>query len=99
MKRTSYRQLQADERLTIASMKQRGLRLREIARTLRREPNTVSRELRRNGAATGYASAPAQAASGARREAARPMAKLHPQGRRPGCATVMTMARLLILCK
>ena len=29
MKRTSYSQLQADERLTISSMKQRGLGLRE----------------------------------------------------------------------
>ena len=62
-------------------MNQRGLGIREIARTLCREPSTVSRKLRRNGTATGYASVPAQAASGARREAARPMAKLHPQGR------------------
>ena len=81
MTRTSYRQLQAEERVTIASMKQRGHGLREIARTLGRDPGSVSRELRRNAGPDGYASTPAQAAFVARRAAAKPMAKLHPQGK------------------
>jgi IS30 family transposase len=67
--------------MTIASMRQQGLSMRAMARTLGRSAATVSRELARNTCpALGYASAPAQTLSTARREAARPRARLHPQG-------------------
>src|SRR3984893_5475896 len=80
MQRTSYQQLQPEERMTIASMRQQGSSVRAMARTLGRSAATVSRELARNTCATvGYASAPAQARSTSRREAARPRAKLHVQ--------------------
>jgi IS30 family transposase len=75
-----YQQLQPEERMTIASMKQQGSSVRAMARTLGRSASTVSRELARNTCSTvGYASAAAQAISTSRREAARPCPKLHPQ--------------------
>src|SRR6202022_2380312 len=62
MQRTSYQQLQPEERMTIASMRQQGASVRAMARTLGRSATTVSRELARNTCPTiGYASAPAQA--------------------------------------
>ena len=79
-KRRTYQQLQPEERMTIASMKQQGSSVRAMARTLGRPASTVSRELTRNTcSAVGYASAPAQSLSTSRREAARPCPKLHPQ--------------------
>ena len=67
--------------MTIASLRQQGSSVRAMARTLVRSAATVSRELARNTCpALGYASAPAQTLSTARREAARPHARLHPQG-------------------
>src|ERR1700676_3094407 len=79
-KRRTYQQLQPEERMTIASMRQQGSSVRAMARTLGRSAATVSRELVRNTCPTvGYASAPAQARSTSRREAARPRAKLHVQ--------------------
>lgn len=81
MPKRTYQQLQPEERMTIASMRQQGSSVRAMARTLGRSAATVSRELARNTCpAVGYASAPAQALSAARREAARPRARLHPQG-------------------
>jgi IS30 family transposase len=78
--RTTYRQLQPEERMTIASMSQGGSSLRAMARRLGRSAGTVSRELSRNTCAhQGYASGPAQAMSRARRVHARPPAKLDPQ--------------------
>jgi transposase, IS30 family len=75
--RTTYRQLQAEDRMTVASMKQQGLSVRAMARTLRRSASTISRELERNTLADlPYASHSAQLASHARRRAARPAAKL-----------------------
>ena len=79
-KRRTYQQLQPEERMTIASMKQQGSSVRAMARTLGRPASTVSRELTRNTcSAVGYASAAAQSLSTSRREAARPCPKLHPQ--------------------
>src|SRR5471030_2294801 len=79
-KRRTYQQLQTEERMTIASMKQQGSSVRAMARTLGRSASTVSRELTRNTCSVvGYASAPAQSLSTSRREAARPCPKLHPQ--------------------
>jgi IS30 family transposase len=80
-KRTSYQQLQPEERMTIASLRQQGASVRAMARTLGRSPGTVSRELARNSSPElGYASAPAQALSAHRRKAARGPAKLDPDG-------------------
>ena len=45
---TAYQRIQTEERVTIASLKQHGLRMRSIARTLGRSPSSVSRKLRRN---------------------------------------------------
>lgn len=76
-----YTHLQPEERLTLASLTQQGCSQRSIARILGRSPSTICRELARNGTATnGYAFKPAQAACQARRIAARPLPKLHPQG-------------------
>jgi IS30 family transposase len=78
--RTSYRQLQPEERMTISSMAQQGSSMRAMARMLGRPACTVSRELARNSCdVLGYASTPAQAMSRARRIDARPMAKLDAQ--------------------
>jgi len=74
-----YRQLQAEERVTLAALRQQGQSLRQIAAVLQRSPATLSRELRRNGSAGGYASAPAQREHEARRLHARPARKLRPE--------------------
>jgi IS30 family transposase len=67
--------------MTIASLRQQGSSVRTIARTLDRSPGTISRELARNRhSELGYASAPAQALSAQRRDAARGLAKLDPGG-------------------
>lgn len=75
---TSYRQLQAEERVTIASMRQQGSSRGEIARALCRSVSTISRELSRNACpkSLGYFSTPAQTLRTSRREASRPAAKL-----------------------
>ena len=75
-----YRQLQAEERMTLASLRQQGHSLRSIARTLGRSASTLSRELARNSTQVGYASKPAQLASHARRANSQPLPKLHPEG-------------------
>ena len=81
MNKKTYLQLQPEERLTIASMKQQGLSVRAIARTLRRAASTISRELERNACPVrGYASAPAQVLSQNRRVAARAPRKLDERG-------------------
>jgi IS30 family transposase len=46
----AYRHLSPDERDRLALLKSRGWSLRAIARALRRDPGTISRELRRNAA-------------------------------------------------
>jgi IS30 family transposase len=45
---TSYRQLQPEERLAIASLRLEDMSIRAMARILGRSPATVSRELTRN---------------------------------------------------
>jgi IS30 family transposase len=78
---TRYRQLQPEERVTIAALRQQNQSLRQIAVVLGRSPGTLSRELKRNSAAGAYSSSPAQKASEARRVAARSARKLDPDGR------------------
>lgn len=78
---TRYRQLQAEERVTLAALRQQGMSLRQIGAVLDRSPATLSRELRRNAQAGEYASRAAQAASVQRRIASRPARRLDPQGR------------------
>lgn len=79
--RRGYRQFQPEERVLLAAYAQEGTSVRESARRLSRCPSTVSRELRRNGlAGKGYVSKAAQVAATRRRIAARPAAKLAPEG-------------------
>jgi len=68
--RTEYRQLQPEERITLASLRQQGHSLRAIAQTLKRSASSLSRELRRNALPTGqgYVAHNAQASSLARRQ-------------------------------
>jgi transposase, IS30 family len=80
MQKRTYQQLQPEERMTIASMRQQGSSVRAMARTLGRSAATVSRELARNTCpSVGYASVSAHALSTTRRQAARPRVKLHAQ--------------------
>jgi len=44
----SYRQLQPEDRVTLASLVQQKPGIREMASALNRSPSTISRELRRN---------------------------------------------------
>ncbi|MFZ2824601.1 IS30 family transposase [Hydrogenophaga sp.] len=75
---SQYRQLQPEDRTTIASLKQQNHGVRAIARQLQRSPATISRELKRNASSSGYGSAQAQCLSLQRRCGARPAVKLHP---------------------
>ena len=77
---TRYRQLQPEERVTLASLRQQGHSLRSIARVLQRSPSSLSREVARNSSEAGYASEGARQAARARRERARPLPKLHADG-------------------
>lgn len=77
---TRYRQLQPEDRVTLAALRQQGLSLRQIAAVLDRSPATLSRELRRNAKAGEYSSSAAQAASAGRRVASRPAPRLDPHG-------------------
>lgn len=75
--RTTYEQLQPEDRMTIASMHQQGCSMRAMARMLRRSPSTISRELARNAAPDmTYGSHVAQQSCQARQRAARPAPKL-----------------------
>lgn len=79
--RGRYKQLEPEERMTIAILKKQGLSGRAIARTPGRSACTVSRELNRNGSGEwGYTSASAQALSESRRAVAIPARKLEPEG-------------------
>jgi IS30 family transposase len=76
-KTSRYRQLQPEDRMTMASMKQQGLSARAMGRVLGRSPSTITRELARNTLpAMAYGSHAAQVACSSRRVAARPAAKL-----------------------
>jgi transposase, IS30 family len=75
----SYRHLNAAEREELAKGKCCGLSLRQLAAYLQRSPSTLSRELRRNGAAQKYQGYLAQAKAVRRRAAApRPKRLDHP---------------------
>lgn len=76
---SQYRQLQPEDRVTLASLKQQNVSVRAIARQLQRSPSTISRELQRNSPPSGYASASAQCLALQRRRAGRPAIKLHPE--------------------
>ena len=54
VREVSARFLSQDERIEIADLRRAGLGVRQIAAELARAPSTISRELRRNAAATGY---------------------------------------------
>jgi IS30 family transposase len=87
---TQYRQLQPEDRMTLASMKQQGCSARAMARALGRSPSTVTRELARNTLADlPYGSHTAQLACASRRMAARPAGKLDFDG--VGWGTVRTL--------
>jgi transposase, IS30 family len=77
---TGYKQLQPEERVTLASLHQQGHSLRSIAKTLKRSASSLSREMARNGGPAGYASKPAEQAARGRRQAAKRLPKLHPDG-------------------
>ena len=75
--RTVYKQLRAEERMVISSMKLMGESTRAMARVLSRPASTISREIRRNSCpALGYTSNSARALHARRRSAAKPPAKL-----------------------
>jgi len=75
--RTKYQQLQPEDRMTIASMRQQGSSMRAMALMLGRSVSTISRELDRNTLpARSYASHCAQVSSRGRRQASRPALKL-----------------------
>ena len=69
---THAKKLNAEERDRIAVWRGQGIRVREIARRLGREPSTISRELSRNGhAEAGYVAIHAQRLTEERTTAAR----------------------------
>lgn len=72
-----YQQLQPEERVTLASLAERKLGVREMAQVLNRSPSTVSRELKRNRGSQGYASVEPHKHSTDRRKDCRPPIKLH----------------------
>jgi transposase, IS30 family len=66
----SGRFLSQDQRIEIADLREAGLSIRQVADRLGRAPSTISRELRRNAAGSGYRSFEAQ--QPAQRVSARP---------------------------
>ena len=76
----TYRQLDREERRSIAVARQQGLSIRAIARMLRRSPSTISREIKRNAPGPQYSDHFAQQRCVRRRHQARPQPKLHRQG-------------------
>jgi IS30 family transposase len=72
-----YRQLQPEDRMTLASLQQQNYSVRAMARVLHRSPSTISRELSRNADSSGYASVQAQKRCQHRRQSARPHPRLH----------------------
>ena len=79
--RSSYRQLQPEDRVTIASLLLQRHSVRSIARLLGRSASTVSREIARNSVSSdGYACRQAQQQWLYRRRSTRSDPKLHSQG-------------------
>jgi IS30 family transposase len=82
MHKTRYQQLQPEDRVSIASLRQQGFGVRAIARAIDRSASTVSRELQRNTEQKkAYTSARARRLAQARREAGRPWPKLYREGK------------------
>ena len=75
-----YAHLHAEDRVTIASLKQQSYGIRAMARVLQRSPSTISRELRRNGEADGYTGIRAQQSCRHRRRQSCPQPKHHADG-------------------
>lgn len=89
-KRSHYRQLDYQERQTLAISLEQGLSLRAIGRVLGRSAATISREVSRNSGAQGYSCRYAQQRHVRRRRYARPAPKLA-----PGNALFATVTALL----
>jgi transposase, IS30 family len=75
-----YRQLQPEDRVTLASLSQQKYSVRAMAQVLGRSPSTISRELRRNAQPAGYASTTVRACDHRRRLQGRPLGKPHRDG-------------------
>ena len=76
MKPKPYKQLDYQQRETIAISREQGLGVRAIARILNRSPSSISRELARNQPGPAYSCHFAQQRHERRRQFARPGAKL-----------------------
>ena len=94
-----YRQLQPEDRVTMASLLQLNHSLRDLATVLKRSPSTIRREQRRNSdmnvpaaVHSPYSSATAQSKCRQRRRAGRPLAKLRTD--RPMFEVVRRLLRL-----
>ena len=66
-----YKQIQPEERVTLASLHFQKFTVQEIARTLGRAPSTITRELSRNSIGGHYASKAAVVCAAERRIKAR----------------------------
>jgi transposase, IS30 family len=77
---TRYRQLQPEERVTLASLLLQGHSLRSIAKALERSPSSLSRDVSRNGGADGKGSLSARQAALVRRVRSRPLPKQYADG-------------------
>jgi IS30 family transposase len=77
-KSKAYKQLQVEDRITIASLLQQNKGVNEIARLLKRAPSSITRELKRNTDAStgGYRSDSAQSSCKLRRTKASQVRKL-----------------------
>ena len=75
---SNHCQLQSEDRVSFASLKQQNYSVYAIARQLRRSLAATSRELQRSGNPSGYGSAKAQCRSLERRRSGRPAIKQHP---------------------
>jgi IS30 family transposase len=71
-----FQQMQAEERVTLAALRQQGQSLRQIGQVLGRSAGSLSLAFKRNSTATGYTSKAAEVACRARRVAARAPRKL-----------------------
>lgn len=67
-----YRQLQPEDRMTLAGLQQQNFSIRSMSRMRHRSPSTISRELRRNTGASADANVQTQRHCQHRRLSARP---------------------------
>lgn len=75
-----FQQMQPEERMSLAALRQQGMSLRFIGQVLGRSAGSLSRELARNSTPDGYNSRQAQHACDERRAKARPTPKLDADG-------------------